>query len=72
MEELSKQRYITPGAMVRLCAALGYKDQAVALIQRAYEERNWFLHRVNIEPISADLRADPQVADLLRRAGLPD
>jgi serine/threonine-protein kinase len=71
LEEISKQRYIPSGVMVRLYGELGYKDQAVALIQRAYEERSWFLHRINVEPMYAELRSDPRVADLVRRAGLP-
>ena len=69
-EELSKQRYITPVAMARLYASLGYKDEAFAWVQKAYEERSWYLRRINVDPTDAELRSDPRVADLLRRAGL--
>jgi serine/threonine-protein kinase len=71
MEGLSKQRYITPVAMVRLYTSLGYKDEAFAWVQKAYEERSWYIPRINIDPTDADLRSDPRVVDLLRRAGFP-
>ena len=71
MEEMSKQRYIQPMPMARLNALLGYKDQAFAWVKKAYEDRSVGLRRMNVAPGGEDLRSDPRVVDLLRRAGLP-
>ena len=70
LEEFSKQRYIAPSQMIRLYTALGYKDEAFDWVQRAFEERSWFIPRMKLDPTDAELRSDPRVADLLRRSGI--
>jgi len=44
---------------------LGDKDQAFAELDRAYDEHDWQLQRIN------PLRDDPRYKDLLKRMNLP-
>jgi serine/threonine-protein kinase len=70
IEALSRRRYLPPGGVAGLYAALGYKDRALALVERGIVERSWFIRRIAVDPADAELRSDPRVLDLLRRAGV--
>jgi hypothetical protein len=50
---------------------LGEKDQAVAWLQKAYDERDYDLVYFIADPISSSLRSDPRFQKLLRRMGFP-
>jgi TolB-like protein/DNA-binding winged helix-turn-helix (wHTH) protein/Tfp pilus assembly protein PilF len=47
----------------------GRKDQAIAVLQKAYVEHNTFLD-LKVHPAYAPLRSDPRFHDLLRHVGL--
>ncbi len=49
---------------------LGDKEQALAWLNKAVQERNGFVFEVKTNPIFDKLRDDPRFQDLLRRAGL--
>lgn len=57
-----------------LCAyiyiALGDKDAAFALLEKAVEDRSGFIGWIEIEPKFDPLRSDPRYAALLKRMGL--
>ena len=51
---------------------LGDKDQAIASLQKAYEQHeDTTLSVVNVDPIWDPLRSDPRFVDFLRRIGPP-
>ncbi|MGH9753437.1 MAG: winged helix-turn-helix domain-containing protein [Blastocatellia bacterium] len=50
---------------------LGEKDEAFALLERAYAERDIHLASLKSDPRFDSIRSDPRYADLLRRLGLP-
>ncbi|MCC6745313.1 MAG: protein kinase [Acidobacteria bacterium] len=52
-------------------AYLGRKDEAFAILGRAFEQRNSWLGELNVEPSWDPLRSDPRFGDLARRIGLP-
>ncbi len=54
-----------------VAAALGKRDQALAALEKAYEERNGSLILLNYDPSWDPLRSDPRFQQLLRRVGLP-
>jgi len=51
--------------------ALGEKQQALDWLEKAYEDRNWWMPWLKVEPRLDPLRSDPRFVALLRRVGLP-
>jgi len=51
-------------------ARLGEKDEAFALLNRAYNQRNMWLMNLKVDPRFDDLRSDDRFQSLLRRIGL--
>lgn len=70
LREMSKQRYISPYLFAVVCIGLGDKDQTFAWLEKAYQDRSFFLLWLKVEPLFAPLRDDPRFQDLLRRVGL--
>lgn len=69
-KEKSKRGYVSPAEMASLYARLGETDQALAWLERAYDEHEPQLVNLNVEPMLDSLHSDPRFADLLRRMGL--
>ena len=51
-------------------ADLGDKDQAFEWLNKAYENRDWMLTKLHVEPWVDNIGSDPRLADLVRRMGL--
>jgi len=66
----AKQQYVSGYAFAAVCTGLGDKDQALAWLGKAYEERSAWLHYAKVEPWLDPLRPDPRFQDLLRRMRL--
>jgi hypothetical protein len=61
---------VTPVAMVQVYIGLGDKDRAFAWMEKAYQERSYFMACLQVIPVADPLRSDPRFDDLLRRMGL--
>ena len=72
LKQQAKSKYISPGTIADVYGALGDKDQAFALLDKAYEERDNMVILLKVEPIFDPLRSDPRFANLLRRVGFPE
>jgi tetratricopeptide (TPR) repeat protein len=70
LKELSKKKYIAPSVIAELYVALGEKDQAFAWLDKAYEEHDFILVLLKVEPTFDNLRSDPRFTALLKRIGL--
>ena len=70
LAERSKQGYVEPVMTATIHAGLGEKDQAFALLEKAYQERSEELLFLKVSPKFDSLRSDPRFADLLRRLNL--
>jgi tetratricopeptide (TPR) repeat protein len=69
--ERRRQRYV-PGSQIGVvCAGMGELDQAFEWLERAYAERDVFLHGIAVDPIFDRVRRDPRGAALVARMGLP-
>jgi len=69
--ELSKNRPAKSSYFIAASyAELGEKDQALAWLQKAYDERNDFLLGIRSDPSFNSLRSDPRFAALLKKVGL--
>jgi TolB-like protein/DNA-binding winged helix-turn-helix (wHTH) protein/Flp pilus assembly protein TadD len=81
LKEESGRRYVSPVFPAFVHTALGEKDSAFALLEKAYDARDPLLIEirsmdtpVGLRPPperTAALRADPRFADLVRRMGFP-
>ena len=58
-------------AMADLYFLLGDKDQAFALLEKAYNEHDNMIVLLKIDPYFDSLRSDRRFTDLLRRVGFP-
>jgi tetratricopeptide (TPR) repeat protein len=69
--ELQQRRYVSPVDFVKLYVALGNTDQALAAIDRAYEERRGWNAYLAVEPLLAPLHGDARFTLRVERMGLP-
>jgi len=70
-KDLGKTQYVMSYFVANIYAVLGDKEKAFAELEKAFAERDFFLHRLKVDPLMDPLRADPRFQDLLRRIGLP-
>jgi len=68
--ELAKTRYVRTSYIASIYAALGDKDKAFAGLERSFEDKDYFLPRIKLDPFMDPLRDDPRFNDLLKRMGL--
>ena len=75
VDELTKiagGKYVSSYDMAAIFMGLRRKDQAVTLLQKAYEERASHFHHLGVEPIFDPLRSDSRFQALVREIGLPE
>lgn len=70
LEELKKERNVSPYRFAVLHAGLGNRDEAFQWLDRAFEQNDIMLIYVNVTPFSDPLRGDPRFDELIRRMGL--
>jgi len=70
LKGLSKRRYVAPFDMALLYTGLGDKAQALASLERAYEDHSVHLTWIKVDPRLDSLRGEPRFQDLLRRMNL--
>jgi tetratricopeptide (TPR) repeat protein len=71
LEEQWKRTHLGAYDVLIIYAALGEKDQAFAWLERAYEDRTFFLAPLKVNPEMDPLRSDPRFQDVLRRMNFP-
>jgi TolB-like protein/Flp pilus assembly protein TadD len=70
LRDLSRSQYVPSLYVALIYIGLGDKDQAFALLDKAYEERCDFLVYLPTDPMADPLRSDPRFKALLQRLGL--
>jgi eukaryotic-like serine/threonine-protein kinase len=71
LNDRSKYPYVSSYLVATIYTGLGDKDQAFASLERAYEDRSWYMTHLKLDPELDSLHSDPRFADLVRRVGLP-
>jgi hypothetical protein len=69
VNELSKQRYVSPYDVAAIYVALG-NEQAFQFLEKAYQEHSFHLVYLNVSPQFKSIRSDPRFQDLVQRLGL--
>ncbi len=72
LNELSSQSFLAPSFLALVHLGLGDRDQALASLDRACEEKDPNLVYLACDPVWDPLRSDGRFSALLRRLGLPD
>ncbi len=70
--EIAKTQYVMSYRIANIYAALGDKDKAFAELDKAFENRDWELHRLKVDPLMDPLRDDPRFKEMLKRLNLPE
>jgi adenylate cyclase len=73
LEELHQQSqtsYVSPYFFAVIHAALGDTDQALTLLEAAYDDRSFFIAGLKRDPMLDGLRPDPRFTELLKKVGL--
>lgn len=74
--QVARRKLATPNTHMRYPAtfhvALGENDKALAELNKAYNNRDYHLVLLKVDPRLDRLRGDPRFADLLRRIGFPN
>jgi tetratricopeptide (TPR) repeat protein len=70
LKELSGHRYVDPIAFVGTYWALGDKDRAFQGMNKAYDERSYFMTALKW-PMWDPLRSDPRFQVIYKKVGLP-
>jgi TolB-like protein/DNA-binding winged helix-turn-helix (wHTH) protein/Tfp pilus assembly protein PilF len=75
LDELKRRQqtgYVPTAAFVNAYLGLGDNEQALAWLERAYEEHSMILQYIKVHPFFDPLRGDPRFVGLVRRVGLPE
>ena len=72
LKGLSKQRHVPPYSIAIIYAGLNDKDQAFEWLNKAYDDRSFFIALLKVETTLDNLRPDPRFKELLKRANLPE
>lgn len=70
LESQSKQNYVSGYLMALIYTGMGNKDQALAELERAYQDHDIWICWIKVDPRFDPLRTEPKFADLVRRMGL--
>ncbi len=72
LQERSKQSYVPPYNIGVIYAGLGQKKEALACLEKSYEEHSIWLIFLKCFAAFDSLRQEPGFVDLMRRLGLAD
>jgi hypothetical protein len=64
---LAKQRYVSPFSTAIVHVGLGENDEAISLLDLAYQERSDTMAILKIYPLLDPIRSDPRFMELEKR-----
>ena len=70
LEALMKRRYVSRHDLAIVALAFGERSEALDWLEKAYEDRNWYMPWIHLDPRLDALRSEPRFQDLVRRMGL--
>lgn len=70
LDELSKQKFISPFQKALIYAGLGKKEEALKFLEKAFGERALAPVSLRWDPRLNELRGDPRFREFMRRTGL--
>jgi TolB-like protein/DNA-binding winged helix-turn-helix (wHTH) protein/Tfp pilus assembly protein PilF len=70
LEEMSANGHVPPYDLALIYIALNDRERAIRQLQKAYDERSWFLTFLGIDPRFDVVRSDRRVQEVLQKTGL--
>ena len=71
LRERQKREYVDRGTIALIYHALGEKEEALANLEKAYQDKSTSVPYIKVNPLYDDeFRSDPRFQELLRRVGL--
>jgi TolB-like protein/Tfp pilus assembly protein PilF len=70
LEELARQRYVSPANRASVYLGLGEKDKAMDWLEKAYEDRDPIFWWINGDQLYDSVRSEPRFQALLKKARL--
>jgi serine/threonine-protein kinase len=70
LKTLTTKRYVSRHDLAVVSLSLGDKKEALDWLEKSYEDRNWYMPWIHLEPRFDPLRSDPRFAALVERMGL--
>jgi TolB-like protein len=70
LSDRAKDRYVPPCFFAIIHAGLGEEDEAFTWLEKAYEERDYYLGHIPRMTVFDPISSDPRFGDLMRRMGL--
>jgi tetratricopeptide (TPR) repeat protein len=67
--KLSTERHVSPHNIALIYNGVGQRDEALAWLERGFEQRDGRMVFLKVEPKWNNLRDDPRFQDLMRRVG---
>ena len=71
LNEKARSQWVPAFAFAELHASLGDKPRALAALEKAYDQREWYLTFLRLAPEFNSLHSEPRFADLVRRMNFP-
>jgi TolB-like protein/Tfp pilus assembly protein PilF len=71
LNEVSKQRYVSPYNIAQIHARLQDKQQALTSLEEALNQRDCQLSDVKVDPVFDDIRTDARFQQVVLRLGMP-
>jgi len=71
LQERAKRSYVSPYFIAIVSRALGEKDQAFAWLNKAYDDRSWYLMELKVSPEVDSVRSDPRFQTLYKKMNFP-
>jgi len=71
LKERSNGSFMPAYVVATIYTGLGENDQALMWLERAYEERSFYMTWLKVDPELDNLRSEPRFAELLRRMAFP-
>ncbi|MDQ5871397.1 MAG: protein kinase [Acidobacteriota bacterium] len=70
LKVLMTKRYVSRHDLAIVSLSLGDRREALDWLEKAYEDRNWYMPWIHLEPRFDPLRSEPRFAALVRRIGV--
>jgi TolB-like protein/DNA-binding winged helix-turn-helix (wHTH) protein/Tfp pilus assembly protein PilF len=71
LDEIAKNKYVTPYGVALVYVGLGDKDEAFRWLDKAFDDRANWLVWLRFDPRWDSLRTDPRYAEMIRRMEFP-